>query len=376
MGIAYDVIIVHYSEIYLKSKFVKNIFERILNSNIVLKIKRNNYSFDSIIRKDNSLYIFGDISNELVLEISRTFGVTSVSPAYICKPTVSSIKETLKKIINDLLKMNPMSFGVKAKKDKTLLISHKTLAIETASFFNGIKVTLKNPDLRILIDAKIDDCYIYIDKVLGPGGLPYGSEGKVIALISNGIDSPVSAWLSAKRGCEIVALHFGDNKPLDVISKIERYTGESIKVINIESYGQFLSSIYESGSDKYQCILCKIGMYIIANEIAKDLDAKAIVTGESLGQVASQTLDNLSYIDKYSDLPVFRPLIGYNKEEIISLAKMIGTYEHQINVRCKYVPDKPATIVNPDDLNNIIIRTDFFNKLNKVIQDHINRNQN
>jgi tRNA uracil 4-sulfurtransferase len=372
MGLGYDVIIIHYSEIYLKTKFVKNIFERLLISNIEVKTLKNKFKVTRISRKDNSLYVFGEINKELVLELSRTFGVTSVSPAYISKPTISSIKESISKLRDLFIETKPLSFGVKVKKDSTLLISHKTIAIEVASYFPGIKVDLRNPDLRIIIDTKIDDCYIYTEKVLGPGGLPYGSEGRVVALISNGIDSPVSAWLSAKRGCEIVALHFGESKPLDVLDMIEEYTGENIRLINISDYEEFQESLYLNGSDKYQCILCKIGMYIIANEIAKIIDAKAIITGENLGQVASQTLDNLYFIDKYSELPVFRPLISFNKEEIINLGKIIGTYKHQINIRCKFVPDKPATIVNPDNINFIFEKTDFFNKLNSLLKKNLN----
>jgi thiamine biosynthesis protein ThiI len=366
MGVEYEVLVVHYSEIFLKCDYVRERFRQILISNIVNKLKNIDEGFDKIKVEDNLICIYGNFSERVINSIANTFGVSYVSPAFRCKSSLASIKECFNKINILGLDNFPKTFRIRAKKDKQLKISRKTIEIELASFFRGIKVDLKNAELTIYVHSTLSQTFIYWEKVAGPGGLPYGSQGKVIALISNGIDSPVAAWLMGKRGCEIIILHFGETDIRKIVIVLENYAGREIKLINVPQFTDFLRNIKESNSGKYQCIICKSGMYRIANLLAEKYGAKAIVSGENLGQVASQTLENLSIIDESSDLPILRPLIGFNKEEIVNIAKRIGTFDFQINKRCEFVPKKPATQISPEIYKLISGKTEFETEINKL----------
>lgn len=369
MGIDYDLLIVRYSEIFLKKTFVKRSFRDTLISNIVEKLNRKNIDFEKIRVENNTICIYGNLKKEDAIYIANTFGVNFVSFALKCKSNVASIKERFSKVKDNLLANPPNSFCIRAKKDKQLKISHKTIEIELASFFDGIKVNLKNPELKIYVNANVYDTFIYWERIDGPGGLPYGCQGKVVALVSNGIDSPVSAWLMSKRGCEIIMLHLGNDEPDKINEVLMSYTGTNIKLINIPNYSKFLKNLREKNVGKYICILCKIAMYKIANIVAKKYSAKAIVTGESLGQVASQTLDNLQVLDKSSQLPVLRPLIGLNKDEIINLAVKIGTFDYEVNKRCEFVPDKPATRVSFDIYNELLEKVNINEEIENLLEE-------
>lgn len=368
MGITYDVLVVRYSELFLKNAYVKKKFRDILISNIAGKLKQIGSDYQKIKVEDDLICIYGDIKDEILINLANTFGVSSVSPALRCKPNISSIKENFNKVKDAFLIKSPNSFCIRAKKDKQLKISHKTIEIELASLLKGIKVDLKNAELKIYVDANRSSAFIYWEKIRGIGGLPYGSQGKVVALISNGIDSPVSTWLLCKRGCEVIALYFGNNKPTNIINILANFAGRSIKLISIPYFGEFLKQLRENNAGKYMCILCKSGMYRVANEVAKRYGAKAIVTGENLGQVASQTLANLRILDNLSELPVLRPLIGLNKEEIIEMARKIGSFNLQINNKCEFVPEKPATEIAPDSFKKLLEIVHFEEELEKLLK--------
>lgn len=368
MGINYDLLIVRYSEIFLKKTFVKRSFRDTLISNIVEKLNRKNIYFEKIRVENDTICIYGNLKKEDAIYIANTFGVKFVSFALKCKSNVSSVKERFSKVIDNILANPPNSFCIRAKKDKQLKISHKTIEIELASFFDDIKVDLKNAELKIYVDANVYDTFIYWERINGPGGLPYGSQGKVVALVSNGIDSPVSAWLMSKRGCEIIMLHLGNDEPDKINEVLMSYTGTKIKLINIPNYTKFLKSLEDKNAGKYMCILCKSAMYKIANIVANKYNAKAIITGESLGQVASQTLDNLKVLDKSSELPVLRPLIGLNKEEIINLSVKIGTFDYEVNKKCEFVPVKPATRISLDTYSELLKKVDFNEEIGNLLK--------
>ena len=363
---AYEILIIHYAEIYLKSDYVKKQFERVLEQRIRYKLTKIGKSKPKIRWKHNALWIQDSFLKEEVEYLARTFGVSYVSPVKICESTIPSIGEAIRKLAPDLLQLNPSSFCVRAKKDKRILLSHYTVEYEVSSYFQNWKVDLDNPDLTIYLELKTSECCIYFDKIKGPGGFPYGTQGKVISLLSKGIDSPIAAYLMAKRGCEVIFLHMGNERLTKIMTQFEMFTGKPVEFYSI-NYSSFLSQLKMNQSGKYQCLLCKIGMYKIANYLSKKKKAKAIVTGENLGQVASQTLANLMVMDSYSGIPVLRPLIGFDKKEIIQLSQETGFYNLYHNPDCEFVPDHPSTMANKIDLDQIIAQTDFDQFLEKLL---------
>jgi thiamine biosynthesis protein ThiI len=353
LSLNYEALILHYAEIYLKSDYVKKQFERILESRIRYKLEKIGILKPKIKWKHNSLWIMGSFSKDVIQYLAQTFGISYVSPVIMCEPTIPSIREAIEKSKTSILEKKPISFCVRAKKDKRILLSHYSVEYEVSSYFQEWKVDLNNPEFVIYLELKTSECCIYFEKISGPGGFPYGTQGKVVCLLSKGIDSPVAAYLMAKRGCEVIFLHMGTEKLTKIMDKFEMYAGKPIAFFSLD-YQTFLTEIKNKQSGKYQCLLCKIGMYKIANHLAKQKKAKAIITGENLGQVASQTLTNLSTMESFSDLPVLRPLIGFDKKEIIHLAIKIGLFDLYVNPDCAFVPDSPSTMSSKVNLEKMM----------------------
>jgi thiamine biosynthesis protein ThiI len=201
---------------------------------------------------------------------------------------------------------------------------------------------LTNPDKTIHAEI-VDDCaYVFDRKIPGVGGLPYMSQGRVVSLISTGIDSPVAAWMMMHRGCELAAVHLGAGEEVeDTLNVLEGYAAHRIRLYAIP-YEDILSKI-GAHAERFTCVICKRTMLRIAAKVAAAEKAHGIVTGENLGQVASQTLENLEVLSEVAS-PIYRPLIGMDKEEIIRRARDIGTYEHAKKAaKCPHVPKTPAT---------------------------------
>ncbi len=198
------------------------------------------------------------------------------------------------------------------------------------------------------------------------GGLPADGEGSLVALVSGGIDSPVAAWMMMRRGCRILPL-FIDMPPFLGESALQRTQAVTevlrryqpaidLHVVEDTYVARVREAMGGSGDERYLCLLCKRRMYRIAEAYARSVDAKGVVTGESTGQVASQTLKNLAALRLPGMLPVHRPLIGLDKEEIIEIARRIGTYEPSIvpvSNCCCAVPKKPATAADPEEVRRL-----------------------
>jgi tRNA uracil 4-sulfurtransferase len=355
---SYEILILRYGEIFLKGSYVKKQLERVLEERIRFKLDKIGTQKPKIKWKHNSLWIQGSFSKENVEYLAQTFGVSFVTPAVICESTIPSIREAIEKLQENLRANKPGSYCVRAKKDKRILLSHYSVEYEVSSYFQDWKVDLDNPELTIYLELKTSECCIYFDKIMGPGGFPYGTQGKVVCLLSKGIDSPLAAYLMAKRGCEIIFLHMGTEKLTKIIDRMEVFAGKEIPFYFID-YRPFLAKLKENQSGKYQCVLCKIGMYLLANHLAKQKRAKAIVSGENLGQVASQTLYNLSTMDTFSELPVLRPLIGFDKKEIIQLSRELGFLHLYENPDCEFVPDSPSTMCSKYNLEKVMDHIDY-----------------
>ena len=351
----YDLIIARYGEIGIKSPKIRSRFERKLVKNI-----KATFECD-VERNQGRIYIFPSDFNEGIEKLNRVFGVVSYSPAISTHCTYEEIDETLGSYVKDLISEGILDentkFAIKCRRVGTHDFTSQEMAAHCGGVVRDIilaPVDLTNPDLTIFIEIRDDKAFIFHEKVKGPGGLPLGTQGKVVVLLSSGIDSPVAAYLMMKRGCEVVALHC-NNDPFSgpkvtenfnlLVDQLNIYAkGTPIKKRVID-YGEYLTVAKEKAPERMTCVLCKSGMYRIAEKLANEIGADAIVDGSSVGQVASQTLSNILATRYGVDMPILSPLIGLDKEEITAISKEIGTFEISKidDGGCSAVPRYPET---------------------------------
>jgi tRNA uracil 4-sulfurtransferase len=329
-----DSILVRYGEIGIKSDRVRSRYEHTLVNNIKKALDFCEIPYDAVVRDFGRIFVNTQHA-AAAPAVARVFGVVSVSPVQTSVATLDAMKDAALRIISPML-TGGESFGIRPRRTGTHDYTSKDIgvtvggAIEQAT---GAPVRLTKPDVPLFIEVRAERAYIYTEVISGVGGLPLGTQGKVIALISGGIDSPAAAWLMMKRGCTIVPLFFdcepytsdaGRERALAVVKALAVWAERPLDLAIVQhgdSLGQFRKL-----APRATCILCKRMMYRIAASIAKAERAHGIVTGESIGQVASQTTQNLLAIDQASDAPIYRPLIGLDKTESIKLARRIGTY--------------------------------------------------
>lgn len=342
--------LVRYSEIFLKSDPVRRQWENTLIANIRtvmpgvhIRNERGRVWLDGDVRPDLLKNIFGIVSFSEVEHI-RLDEIASFLPDF-CRRHGIDRKKTF------AIRMKRVGTHAFTSNDKA--IEYGTLLRDT---FPHLKVNLANPDMEIHVEIRADQAYLYDRVERGAGGLPLGVEGTLVALVSGGIDSPVAAWMMMKRGCRIlpvfVALeHFLDETTIAraerVVAILRKYQPDiALTVIRDGYLAEAKRELIDRGMEKYTCLFCKRRMYRVATAFAREHGARGIVTGESLGQVASQTLDNLVVLtDAASEIPIHRPLIGYDKEDAIRIAREIGTFKESISKAsgCKAVPVGPST---------------------------------
>lgn len=350
-------IIIHYAEIALKGNN-RIIFERQLIKNIKLALA------DLGIKKVNRLLgrIVIPIPEGLEPEkiagrLSKIFGIVHFSFAVETKNELDQFKQTAL----ELARANSdwQTFKIVTKRSNKLFpITSMEVSREIGAFVleqtENKKVDVKKPDLKIEIEIIDKQSYVYAGRIAGPGGLPVGTSGRVVSLLSGGIDSPVASWKLMKRGCENVFVHFHSLPQTDraSVEKVKELAGllsawQSNTIIYLVPFLDIQKAIVQETKGDYRVVLYRRFMYRIAEAIARDEKIKALVTGESVGQVASQTLDNIETINAAISIPVLRPLIGSDKIEIIDEAKKINTYELSIvphgDCCSLFVPRHPVT---------------------------------
>ncbi len=373
----YDLVIARYGEVGLKSSKVRSRFEKKLVENIKASIDCD------VGRNQGRIYIFPENYEECLNKLNKIFGIVSYSPAISTKTEFAQIDKTLtdytKVLINDNIINENTGFAIRCRR----VGEHDFTSQEMAAHCGGIvrkqilaPVDLTNPDLTIYVEIRDDKTFIYHEKIPGPGGLPLGTQGKVVCLVSSGIDSPVATYLMMKRGCEIIAMYC-DNDPFTskkayenynkLIDQLQTYaSGVPIKK-HVVKYGSYLKKVKEDAPEKMTCILCKSGMYKMAEKLAIETGALAIVDGSSVGQVASQTLNNILTTRYGVDMPILSPLIGMDKIEITRIAEEIGTFEISKidDGGCSAVPKYPETKCDLDRFKNTC---DDFNQ-DEIIDD-------
>lgn len=354
----FDKILCRLGETALKSDHTRIFFENRLISNISKGLKSSGIAF-SAKKEPGRIFIKTGKIDEACCVLSKVFGLTSVSPVkdITVKANLEKIVDYSEKFAVNFIKADD-TFAVRARRTGNDAFTSQMIERRVGERIIktiGSVVDLDEPDKTLYIEVRQNKAYFFMEKIKCPGGLPLGTQGNVVALFSGGIDSAVAAWMMMKRGCTVFPLYV-DNSPyvegksnLDRVKKVVQQLnswsmGHEMRLTAVKN-GKSMTKIIEKAADNMTCLLCKRMMYRIAEKFCEKKKAKAIVTGEDLGQVASQTLDNISVLDQVASLPVLRPLIGLDKEEIVELAKKIGTYEASITQvgSCSAVPESPRT---------------------------------
>ena len=354
------IFIVRCGEVALKG-MNKPYFERML----VERIKKLLKKFDgvSVKRHEGLIFVRADEhldKKAIIREISKVFGVASISPAVECESTMEAIgKAAVDYMMTAIDERGVKTFKVEAKRaDKTFPVKSpdigRQIGAEVLKGCKVLKVDVHHPDCLLFVDVRHDKSYIYQDKIAGFGGLPLGTNGKGMSLLSGGIDSPVATWMMAKRGMMIEAVHFhsypytsqrAQEKVEALASIVATYCGRfRMHVVNLLPIQE---KIVENCPEEETTILVRRFMMRIAEQLALKTDCGMLITGENLGQVASQTAEALVVTDDAVKMPVMRPLIAMDKVDIMDKAQEIGTYETSIqpyeDCCTVFLPKHPVT---------------------------------
>ncbi len=353
-----DIILLKYGEISLKG-LNRPVFERRLIANITSALA--SLGKFSIKRSQSTVYVEPLDENAdmegAVERLSKVFGIVNICPAVKCEKSMEAIEKTTIDALNQM-DIKGKTFKVEAKReDKHFPLNSPQICQHMGGVIlrntKGLTVDVHNPDILVQIEIR-KDAFIFTQKVNGAGGMPVGTAGRAALLLSGGIDSPVAGWMISKRGVMLDAVHFHSHpytsdrakeKVIELAKIISVYTGE-IR-LNIVPFTDIQLDIIEKCPKEYLTIIMRRLMMRIAERIGIEGGSKALITGESIGQVASQTMESLAVTDNAVNIPVFRPCIGMDKEEIVRISKKIDTYETSIlpyeDCCTIFVPKHPKT---------------------------------
>lgn len=352
------VLIIRYGEIALKG-LNKSFFE----DKLLRHIETNLRTLGKVrVYKSNGM-VFADIDGideeEAIVQATKVFGVVSVSPAYALEVDMDQIyRVALEHTLERLQEGNIKTFKVDSRRgDKGFPLNSLEIAREVGGYIlskvDGLKVDVHQPDLTIYVEVR-DRAYVFSKRIQGLGGLPLGTNGKAMLLLSGGIDSPVAGWMVAKRGVVIEAVHYhsypftserAKEKVIDLARILSQYCGK-IRMHNVNLL-PIQKEINEKCPPEEMTILSRRFMMKIAERLAQKEGCDGLITGESIGQVASQTVQGLTVTNAAVTMPVFRPLIATDKTDIVELARKIGTFETSIlpfeDCCTVFLPKRPVT---------------------------------
>ncbi len=353
-----DLILLKYGEIALKG-LNKPLFEGKLLNNIKSRLEKiGKFS----VRKAQSTVYVEPLEEGLDMEaavesLTQVFGIVNICPVRKCAKDMESIAKTAIECINDM-RTTEKTFKVEAKReDKKFPLNSPQICRELGgmllSKIHDISVDVHKPDITVNVEVR-QEAFVYTRKIRGAGGMPVGTNGKSTILLSGGIDSPVAGFMIAKRGVELEAVHFHSHpytsdrakeKVIDLAQQMSKYCGK-IR-LHVVPFTKIQLDIIEKCPENYLTVIMRRLMMRIAEKISVREGSAALITGESIGQVASQTMESLVCTDNAVNQPVFRPCIGMDKEEIVAISKKIGTYETSIlpyeDCCTIFVPKHPKT---------------------------------
>ncbi|MDO5585505.1 MAG: tRNA uracil 4-sulfurtransferase ThiI [Clostridia bacterium] len=380
-----DIILLKYGEISLKG-LNRPMFEKQLLANVAKALAP--LGKFSIRKSQSTVYVEplgDDIDMQAATErLSKVFGIVNICPAAKCQKTIEDIERTTLECLSQI-DLNGKTFKVEAKReDKQFPMNSPQLCRHMGAVIlkntEGLSVDVHNPDILVQIEIR-KEAFIFTQKVSGAGGMPVGTAGRAALLLSGGIDSPVAGWMISKRGVVLDAVHFHSHpytsdrakeKVIELAKIMTQYTGP-IR-LHIVPFTDIQLDIIDKCPKNYLTIIMRRLMMRIAEKIARESGAMALITGESIGQVASQTMESLVVTDNAVDMPVFRPCIGMDKEEIVTISKKIDTYETSIlpyeDCCTIFVPKHPKTKPSISEIQEAEkLLTDPEDMMEKAIQD-------
>lgn len=337
-----EILLCKYGEIVLKGANRKY-FEDMLCRE--MKKRAKPYGNFDIYRSQSTIYIeptddFCDVDG-MFEAASKVFGIVAISRAAVCEKNMEDITRVAKEYIPSFLE-GKRTFKVEAKRsDKSFALDSMEISREIGGSIleacHKIKVDVHHPDVTVKVEIREFGAYVSAGQFKGAGGMPVGTNGKGMLLLSGGIDSPVAGYMMAKRGVRLDAVHFESfpytserarEKVLELAKIVSEYAGDIY--VHIVSLTHIQEELVKACDEDYFTLLLRRYMMTIAERVAKDKGAQALITGESLGQVASQTMQALGVTDSCVNMPVFRPCIGMDKEEIVQISRKIGAFETSI----------------------------------------------
>lgn len=361
MNITYDMLLLRFGEFTLKGRN-RNRFEKSMLNHVRSVIRP--FPKAKILKEYGRMYVElnGESPDALMNVLRKVFGLVSISPVRVCPSELDAIIKTAVDFIGKSELSDGTTFKVNARRvwKKFPHSSHEMnhlIGSPLLQTYPQLKVQVKQPQIELKVEIREDQTYLFHEAISAVGGYPLGTNGKAMLLLSGGIDSPVAAWSAMRRGLEIECVHFysypytsqlAKDKVIELTRILSSYAGR-IK-LHLVPFTDVQTSFTGLGQDKLMITLMRRAMLRITTMIAEREGALAIVTGDSLGQVASQTLSSMNVIGKATDLPILRPLVTTDKNDIVNLAKEIGTYETSIlpyeDCCTLFVPKSPTT--NPN----------------------------
>ena len=379
-----DSVLIRYHEIALK-KGNRPYFTELLKRNLLAAVR------DLGVKEIRSLparllvTFKSEIDTQIAIQRIRTvFGVANFSPV---ERTARDIEVLRTRILKSLNGIHFASFRIDTQRgDKTFSLTSPEINRQLGAAVkekSGARVDLSHPEFTVTVEILPQDAFFGFDKIPGAGGLPVGASGRVVSLISGGIDSPVAAYRMMQRGCRLIFVHFHSTPYLDktsqekvrqLVTALTRH--QFLSRLYLVPFGEIQRQIVAAVSRPLRVVLYRRMMLRIAEGVARKEKAKALLTGESLGQVASQTLDNMAVIQQAATLPILRPLVGMDKQEIIDQARRIGTFEISSipdQDCCQlFVPKHPATKAKPWEVEEAESKLDVAELMRMGIENTIN----
>ncbi|MGQ0810423.1 MAG: tRNA uracil 4-sulfurtransferase ThiI [Nitrospiraceae bacterium] len=367
--------IVHYHELALKGRN-RDFFEQRLIRNLRFALKDLGATRVENLRSRIRVQLPSNVPDTVIKErLTRVFGIANFIlarsvPLDLAQPNLNELKTAVRQVLRDY---TFSTFRVTAKRaDKRLALTSMDVEREIGAHICeqvGKKVSLTRPDLTVFIELLSKEAFYSVEKVQGPGGMPVGVSGKAACLISGGIDSPVAAYRMMKRGCTALFVHFSgrplvsrasEDKVREIVELLTAY--QYYSRLYVVPFGEIQRDIVVEAPAAFRVVLYRRMMLRIAQELGMREGCWALVTGDSLGQVASQTPDNLSVVQEAAELPILRPLIGMDKVEITDQARRIGSFETSIqpdqDCCTLFVPPHPSTKTRLDDIRKVERRFD------------------
>ena len=383
----YNVLIAKYGEIGVKGKNIY-LFENKLIKNIKNMLKPlGNFN---VYKEYGRIYV--DLEDydyeEVIEEVRKVFGIVGVCPAVRAEKDYEKLKELALMVLEEKIEEGYKTFKVESRRgDKDFRLTSQEMSFDIGGYLvsqvkDRIDVDVRKPEIKIKCEYRQSHVMVYSDTIAGYGGLPLGTNGRALSLLSGGIDSPVASWLVAKRGMELECVHFhsypftsekSQEKVRDLAKILSKYCGKvrlhKVNILEIQK------AIGLNCKDEEMTIISRRFMMRIAEKIAEKRYCDALVTGESIGQVASQTIQGLTCTNASVNIPVFRPLITMDKTEIVEIAQKIGTFETSIlpeeDCCTVFAPKKPVTKPKLDRIE----RSESTLDIETLIEDAVNNRE-